>query len=127
MLLLTVEIEEPRWRNRRGRISDLKQVSLSKFGGRRACLRIDPYGGLETNGESSLKDKEHSCGTNACGCGNSRGMLDLINQSGLDNHDGRHNADHGKKLTRVSSRSDGVCGRVSPKAGGRRDQSGTKG
>ena len=93
----------------------------------RLYLRIDPYGSLETDGESSLEDKKHSSGTDTRRCGDGRGMLDLIDQSSLDCHDDCHNTDHGKKLTKVSNRLVVAHNRELPKVDGRCDQSGTKG
>lgn len=61
-------------------------------------LRVDPDSRLETDGEGSLKNKQHHGGADSSCMGNRRGVLNLVDESCLDCHDGRHHADHGQKL-----------------------------
>lgn len=59
--------------------------------------RVHPYSGLKADGEGTLEDEKHCCCTNSCGVGYRCVMLNLIDQSSLDSHDGSHETDHGQE------------------------------
>jgi hypothetical protein len=73
-----------------------KEVWCGKF------LRIDPDGRLETNSESTLEDKQHSCSCNTRGMCRSGIVLDLVDQTCLDGHSSSHDADHRQELLKLA-------------------------
>ena len=59
--------------------------------------RVHPDGGLESDGEGPLEDEEH-CGRGRARRGGRGSLeLDLVDQGGLDGHDGGHESDHGQQ------------------------------
>ena len=64
---------------------------------RQDLRRIDPDGGLEANRKRALEDEEHGGGALAGEAGGAGVVLDLVDEGGLDGHDGGHEGDHAEE------------------------------
>src|SRR5438045_3525978 len=75
----------------------MKKRGREKKGSCAKNVRIHPDGGLEADGKGAFKDEEHRRGGLGGLVGDGGVVLDLVDEGGLDGHNGGHERDHGQE------------------------------